>query len=75
MPKNQLKQRTQRNQAHARLYGMNLSSQFPVWEMYGAPIVRDFPREQWREQIEKIHESYRSYIRSRIIHEYGEIAE
>lgn len=73
--KSQFQQRIKRNQAHARLYGMIQNSQFPVWDRYGASIVRDFPREQWREQIEQVPEFYRGYIRSRIIAEHGEIAE
>lgn len=45
------------------------------WLQWGKQIVEECPRDQWSERIARIPEFYRDYIRSRIIREYGEIAE
>lgn len=70
-------QRAAENDAMRKLYGLchDYGSTDIVWHQWGKQIVTDYPREQWAERIERIPELYQDYIRSRIIREYGEVAE
>lgn len=45
------------------------------WLQWGKQIVDEYPRDKWAERIDRIPEFYQDYIRSRIIREYGDVAE